>query len=337
MSAEPSEGGNTNAWTFRGYQLGQNSFATAMVHFYRGEISRTNTWRTRLDTTTNWAVITTAAALTFAFSSAQNPHFVLLLVLLLVLTFLYIEARRYCYYELWYYRVHLMETDFFAAMLAPPFRPSPDWADRLSDSLLNPAFPLARWEAMGLRFRRNYFWLVSLLLVSWATKLALHPEPVEGLAELVERAAIAVVPGAWVVGAVVLVYGLMIAIAVISSLRRRAEMRISQAARPGERLRRMHGPWLRRRPRERLALIITACGERIGQQLMTALGRGVTALEGKGMYTGGKRDVLLCAVTDVQIAPLEAIVQREDPHAFVIVSSPEEVRGWGFGPLGAPS
>lgn len=69
-----------------------------------------------------------------------------MLVLLLVLTFLYIEARRYCYYELWYYRVYLMETDFFAAMLTPPFRPSADWADRLSDSLLNPAFPLARWE-----------------------------------------------------------------------------------------------------------------------------------------------------------------------------------------------
>ena len=74
-TATPSEGESANAWTFRGYQLSPGNFATAMAHFYRGEISRTNTWRTRLDATTNWAVITTAAALTFVFSSAQNPHF----------------------------------------------------------------------------------------------------------------------------------------------------------------------------------------------------------------------------------------------------------------------
>src|SRR6185503_6102412 len=31
---------------------------TAMVHFYRGEVQRSNTWRTRLDNTTYWAVLT---------------------------------------------------------------------------------------------------------------------------------------------------------------------------------------------------------------------------------------------------------------------------------------
>src|SRR5262245_37214895 len=30
-------------------------FNTALVHFYRGEVQRSNVWRTRLDTTTNWA------------------------------------------------------------------------------------------------------------------------------------------------------------------------------------------------------------------------------------------------------------------------------------------
>ncbi len=315
-----SEKGENNAWTFRGYQLEQSAFATSMAHFYRGEISRSNTWHTRLDATTNWAVITTAAALTFSFSSAQNPHFVLLLVLLLVLTFLYIEARRYCYYELWYYRVHLMETDFFAAMLAPPFRPAPD-------SLLPPTFPLARWEAMGLRFRRNYFWLITLLLVSWGIKLASHPIPASTWSEVVQRAAIGSLPGVWVIAAVGGVYALLILLGLVSSARRRA------GAVPGKRLPRMKG-LLAPRPKtqERLALIITSCGECISQQLMTRLGRGVTALEGKGMYTGERRDVLLCAVTDVQVPHLEAIVQGEDPHAFVVVSSAEEVRGWGFAP-----
>src|SRR5437588_10372767 len=41
-------------------------FNTAMAHFYRGEITRANTWRNRLDTTTNWAVLTTGPTPPFA-------------------------------------------------------------------------------------------------------------------------------------------------------------------------------------------------------------------------------------------------------------------------------
>src|SRR2546429_7798710 len=42
-------------------------FSTAMGHFYRGEVQRSNTWRTRLDNTTYWAVLTVGGALSFAF------------------------------------------------------------------------------------------------------------------------------------------------------------------------------------------------------------------------------------------------------------------------------
>jgi uncharacterized membrane protein len=38
-------------------------FNTALIHFYRGEVQRSNTWRNRLDTTTNWAVLTAGAKL----------------------------------------------------------------------------------------------------------------------------------------------------------------------------------------------------------------------------------------------------------------------------------
>jgi len=55
-------------WTFRGYRLRPGEFTTAMVHFFRAEISRANIWRTRLDATTNWAVVTTGAAITIAFN-----------------------------------------------------------------------------------------------------------------------------------------------------------------------------------------------------------------------------------------------------------------------------
>ena len=63
-------------------------FNMAMVHFYRGEVQRSNVWRTRLDTTTNWAVITTGATLSFVFSSPDNPHFAIPINSILVSIFL---------------------------------------------------------------------------------------------------------------------------------------------------------------------------------------------------------------------------------------------------------
>jgi uncharacterized membrane-anchored protein YitT (DUF2179 family) len=55
------------------------------------------------------------------------------------------------------------------------------------------------------------------------------------------------------------------------------------------------------------------------------------------MYTNKTRDVLLCAVTDVQVANLEKIARQVDPQAFVIISPAQEVRGEGFRPFEAPS
>jgi uncharacterized membrane protein len=71
---------------------------TALSHLYRGELYRSTVWRTRLDTTTNWAVLTTGIALSLTFSSESASPLPLVLVGLLVATFLYIEARRYRFF-----------------------------------------------------------------------------------------------------------------------------------------------------------------------------------------------------------------------------------------------
>jgi len=336
---EAPEQEDNHTWTFRGYRLDPPHFTTAMVHFYRAEVTRSNTWRTRLDTTTNWAVVTAGAALPFVFGERENPHYMLILVFFLVLTFLHIEARRYRYYVLWAYRVHLMETDFFARMLAPPYRPSSDWADHLVRSLYEPTFPISRWEAIGRRFRRNYVWLTTLLLVSWATKLSLHPQPASDWATVVERAAFGLIPGPWVISAIGLVYGALCALAVVASVSRAGR---EESLKPlkwlGKRLRLVGGPLMPEpRPWERLAIIITSRGTQVAQRLLTELGRGVTALEGTGMYTSSSRDVLLCAITDVQVPSLEQIAHQIDPKAFVVISPLEEVRGTGFQPFEAPS
>jgi uncharacterized membrane protein len=89
----------------------------AIAHLYRGEIYRSTVWRTRLDSTTNWAVVTTGIALSATFSSAQASPLPMALVGLIVTMFLLLEARRYRYFNIWRARARLLETDFFTPML----------------------------------------------------------------------------------------------------------------------------------------------------------------------------------------------------------------------------
>lgn len=314
-------------WSYHGYHLDAGNFTTAMVHFYRAEVTRSNTWRNRLDTTTNWAVVTTAAALTFTFSSPQNPHIVLLLVIALTMVFLRMEARRYSYYSLWYHRVRLLETEFFAKMLAPPFRPADDWGDAMTDTLMNPVFPISRFEAMGVRYRRNYVWLFTLSIVSWLAKLWIHPTPAQSLRVMMERADIGFnIPGHWVVAAVGLMYLLLTAMMIAVMVR---ERRTTAALKEDPQGRRMF-PNLR--PEPRLAIIITNQKIAMSTRIMHELERGVTALSGTGMYSGEDRDVLLVALTGVQLAHLQQIVNAVDPNAFLVVTQASSVRGRGFQP-----
>jgi uncharacterized membrane protein len=73
----------------------------AIAHLYRGEIYRSTVWRTRLDSTTNWAVLTTGIALSATFSTVQASPLPMALVGLIVTMFLLLEARRYRYFNIW--------------------------------------------------------------------------------------------------------------------------------------------------------------------------------------------------------------------------------------------
>jgi hypothetical protein len=181
--------------------------------------------------------------------------------------------------------------------------------------------------------------MVTLLLISWGIKLTIHPVPASHGATVVERAAVGFVPGTSVVAAVGLVYGALWAQALLVSLPLAWQDRLlGLLRRLGGRLRGEAGPLVAPvRLQDRLATIITARGQEITPQLLTQLGRGVTALEGTGAYTGEARDVLLCALTEVQVSHLKEIVRRTDPDAFVIVSPAEEVRGKSFRPFEPPS
>jgi uncharacterized membrane protein len=330
-------------WTFRGYQLKASEFTTAMVHFFRAEISRANVWRQRLDTTTNWAVITTGAAITIAFNQ-MGHHGVIIVNTLLITLFLYIEARRYRYYELWSYRVRLMETDFFAAMLVPPFHPAHDWAESLAENLLHPDFPISMWEALGRRLRRNYLWIYLILAVAWLGKNFLFPRSVTSPAEFLTNASIGGIPG-WVVLLIGTIFYLaLFAVSGLTSSLHQATGEV--LPRYSDNLRgvpvvngqpssdRMK-PWFRlsRQRQQLVAFIITDQAEAISAQILKDMRRGVTAIHGRGMYTGHEREVLLCAITVTEVNQLKTLAYKIDPQVFVIVTPAREVLGKGFMPL----
>jgi len=342
-------------WTYRGYQLKPSEFTTAMVHFYRGEMQRSNVWRQRLDNTTNWAVITTGAAISFAFSNPANPHAVIPLNTLLITLFLYMEARRYRYYELFTSRIRLMETDFFAAMLVPPFSPAADWAESLAENLLHPHFTISIWEAFGRRFRRNYMAIYLILAAAWLFKTILHPTLATSLSEFINNAAVGPIPG-WLVLTVGFGFnGLLFAIGLLTLGLHKASgevlPRFEEFPHLGHFLDRLYTPregatevrrsrgraWWRPSAQraQLLTTVITDHGENVSRAILQELQRGVTRVPGVGMYSGQPRDVLLVAVTLTEIAHLKAIVRQSDPTAFVIVSPAQEVLGRGFQPLGA--
>jgi uncharacterized membrane protein len=69
-------------------------YVNAMSHFYRGEMSRIMVWRQRLDVTTNWAITSSTAIITIAFSTREVPHIIFFFNLAIVSVLLWIEARR---------------------------------------------------------------------------------------------------------------------------------------------------------------------------------------------------------------------------------------------------
>ena len=316
-----------------------------MVHFFRAEISRANVWRQRLDATTNWAVVTTGAAISVSFSGPIGQPALILLTMLLVTMFLAIEARRYRYYELWSSRVRLMETDFFAAMLVPPFRPDPDWAESLAESLLQPHFPISTWEAVGRRLRRNYLWMYLVLELAWFVNIWLQPTVASSWEEILNRAKFGPLSG-WVTMVFSVAFmGAVILVSVLTAGMHEATGEVFP--RYGVSTQKLHETitmetkaprwraWFRqsRHRQQLIALIITDKAKGVSDRILSEMRRGVTALSGTGMYTGQAHSVLLCALTVTEVGQLKALVRAEDPGAFVIVSPAQEIIGRGFSSL----
>jgi uncharacterized membrane protein len=182
--------------------------------FYRAEVDRATTWRGRLDQTTNWAVVVVAAILTWAFSSQNNPHYILLIGIFAVVTFLLIEAHRYQEYDIWRTRVRGLQKNLFVGILQTESSRDPDWQTELSTSLENPTFNISYRRAVAHRFRRMYLALLTILLIAWIVRITVFQTGESWR----QTAGILGVDGALIVLVVVWVYVLLFAFTIWSAI-----------------------------------------------------------------------------------------------------------------------
>lgn len=70
--------------------------------------------------------------------------------------------------------------------------------------------------------------------------------------------------------------------------------------------------------------IVTNNPDDIGREIIEHLGRGVTRLEGTGMYTGNHISVLLCVIYNKQLPAARKIIDKYDKHAFISVTNARE-------------
>lgn len=183
----------------------------ATIHIYRGLMDTAGTWRTRIDNPTNWAIITSGTAVSFALSDEDHSHAVLLLVMLFTVMFMTIEARRTRYYNLWSSWLRLLETEYFAPILQDNCITVNDvWQELIVRDLGYPHFKTTFWQMLGRRLRDNYLAIYLFLILSWLVKLLAHqPSGVSPCAidTYVCHATVGPIPGWLVLSGVFCFYG----------------------------------------------------------------------------------------------------------------------------------
>ena len=188
----------------------------AIVHLYRAEVGRMTAYRQRLDTTTNWAITSSALVTTFSLGNPTIPHAAFLFLMFVNGFFLIVEARRFRVYEAARYRVLLMERYVYPEVLGEGG--TRDWKPALIEALRTPYSypPVGLLAATGWRLRRNYLWVYAAVLLTWIAKLEIAGD---GSADLLLGAAIGRLPGLLVWAVVAVAYAALVSIALLAKRR----------------------------------------------------------------------------------------------------------------------
>ncbi len=189
-------------------------YVNAMVHFYRGELGRIMIWRQRLDVTTTWAITSTTTIIGAAFSFRDIPHIIFFFNLALVWIMLWIESRRYRFYDAFRGRVRMLESHFLVPMISQKGNfLDGEWRRLVCEDLILPSFKISKLEALGRRLKRNYAFIFAIILVAWTLKVMIHaPTPIQSFRAFYDALAVHELP-AWLAAAVY--FGTMIVVTLL--------------------------------------------------------------------------------------------------------------------------
>ena len=83
----------------------------------------------------------------------------------------------------------------------------------------------------------------------------------------------------------------------------------------------------------RLFFIISPKSDEIAHRILVELDRGVTTLDGHGVYSGEAKQVIFSVVSSKEVHSIKKIVHEVDPNAFVVLTVANETMGEGFSRL----
>lgn len=80
----------------------------------------------------------------------------------------------------------------------------------------------------------------------------------------------------------------------------------------------------------RIAFVITSKGEEISKYLVNTSPRGVTVIDATGAYTNTKKQMLFCALKEVESLEFQNKILEIDSEAFIVFSESQRIKGNGF-------
>ncbi|WP_075363343.1 YitT family protein [Desulfosporosinus metallidurans] len=77
-------------------------------------------------------------------------------------------------------------------------------------------------------------------------------------------------------------------------------------------------------------MVVTTQPQRIAEEIMAKLERGVTLFQATGAFSGEAKQVVYCVINRTELSQVKEIVHDQDPQAFLAISEVPEVVGEGF-------
>lgn len=149
-----------------------DKYLQTIAHLYRAEINRLTIYRQRLDVIFNWYMMILSTVIIYYLGNQNIYHNIIVILFLPNLLFSFIEARRYRYYMLSQYRTRLIEKGFYCDILdIIESQDDTNYKLSLYNSLLKPEYNISFYHAWIIRTRRNYIWLLYLIISVWIIKL----------------------------------------------------------------------------------------------------------------------------------------------------------------------